>query len=147
MEVAAVWRGDSATVLGSVLRARVHFRVVINKLTRFPGTFSKRSAYISGRRPLGQDPDVDYEVDSADEWEEDEPGEELKSEDEEEEEEDADAPEEEEKDWLVPHGYLSDDEGVEKDEGEVGGGGEFNRRSTWTNDRLTVLFVQGMSSI
>ncbi|KAJ3052083.1 hypothetical protein HK097_006909 [Rhizophlyctis rosea] len=88
------------------------------------GTFSKRSVHISGRRPLGHDPSLDYEVDSADEWEEDEPGEELKSEDEEEEEDDGDAPEEEEKDWLVPHGYLSDDEGEEKDDEEVRGGGQ-----------------------
>lgn len=65
-------------------------------------------------------------MDSADEWEEDEPGEELKSEDEEEEEEDGDALEEEEKDWLVPHGYLSDDEGAEKDEGEAGNGGKIH---------------------
>jgi hypothetical protein len=37
---------------------------------------------ISGRRPLKQDLDLlDYDYDSEAEWEEDEPGEELKSED------------------------------------------------------------------
>ena len=65
---------------------------------------------------------LDYENDSELEWEEDEAGEELVSENEESEEEQ----DEDEKDvnyakkgWLVPHGYLSDDEGSEQGEKNV----------------------------
>ena len=46
------------------------------------GTWSKISSVISGRKPFAQDADLlDYEYDSEAEWEEDEPGEELKSDD------------------------------------------------------------------
>ncbi|KAJ3027836.1 hypothetical protein HDV00_010838 [Rhizophlyctis rosea] len=86
------------------------------------GIWTTQSESISGRRPWGRDRALDYEVDSADEWEEDEPGEELKSEDEEEEEDDAGFQEEEDPGWLVPHGYLSDDEGGEKDDDDMGDG-------------------------
>lgn len=44
------------------------------------GTFSKTSDKINGRRPLHQDSNLfDYDYDSEAEWEEDEPGEELNS--------------------------------------------------------------------
>ncbi|KAJ3290709.1 hypothetical protein HK104_006558 [Borealophlyctis nickersoniae] len=89
------------------------------------GTWSKKSKTVTGRRPFSRDSDVfDYDFDSEAEWEEDEPGEELKSDDEEEEEDgggDTEGGDEEEDDWLVPHGYLSDDEGVEKDGDEEEG--------------------------
>ncbi|KAJ3051485.1 NME NM23 member 5, partial [Rhizophlyctis rosea] len=88
------------------------------------GTFSKRSAHISGRRPFGKDPNLNYDVDSADEWEEEEPGEELRSDGEEEEGEELRSggkePGEEEQDeddgFIVKDGYLSEDEGGERDE-------------------------------
>lgn len=44
------------------------------------GTWSRRSQLVRARRPLGQDIQLfDYEVDSADEWEEEEPGESVDS--------------------------------------------------------------------
>eukprot|EP00899_Mesostigma_viride_P002008 jgi/Mesvir1/11808/Mv00165-RA.1 len=72
------------------------------------GTFSKSSKHVTGRKPLGRDPEMDYDFDSEAEWEEEEPGESLSdAEDMEEEEEGA---EDEEDGFLVPDGYLSDDE-------------------------------------
>ncbi|KAL1924298.1 uncharacterized protein VTP21DRAFT_7333 [Calcarisporiella thermophila] len=80
------------------------------------GTWTKSSKHISQRRPHNKDPDqLDYEYDSEAEWERDEEGEELKSEDEEDEEATSQQDEEEQDDWLVPEGYLSEDEGIEKD--------------------------------
>ncbi|KAI8825162.1 uncharacterized protein EV422DRAFT_517686 [Fimicolochytrium jonesii] len=82
------------------------------------GTWTKTSKVINGRRPFARDTvTLDYDYDSEAEWEEDGPGEELVSEadDDSEAESTADAAEEEDN-WLVPHGYLSDDEGLEKDE-------------------------------
>lgn len=75
------------------------------------GTFTKPSK-LSLRQPFKRDSAVfNYDYDSEAEWEQDEEGEELVSDDDDETEE-ADA-EEEEDDWLVPHGYLSDDEGLD----------------------------------
>ncbi|XP_067665214.1 chromatin assembly factor 1 subunit A-like [Haliotis asinina] len=83
------------------------------------GTWRKTSQVLNPRNPFKQDTELfDYEVDSDDEWEEEEPGESVSSsEDEGEEKEDKDEDEEEEEDgWMVPHGYLSEDEGCEQDE-------------------------------
>ena len=58
--------------------------VIIHK-----GTWSKKSKIVNGRKPFSQDTEhLNYEVDSEAEWEEDEPGEELQSDDE---DEDADS--------------------------------------------------------
>ena len=52
-------------------------------------------------------------MDSADEWEEEEPGEDLEKQSDGEGEEDEEEMEEEEEDpFFVPHGYLSEDEGA-----------------------------------
>uniref|UniRef100_A0A3B4WSH6 Chromatin assembly factor 1, subunit A (p150) n=1 Tax=Seriola lalandi dorsalis TaxID=1841481 RepID=A0A3B4WSH6_SERLL len=77
------------------------------------GTWSKKSSHVSPRCPLRQDKDLlDYEVDSDEEWEEEEPGESLShSEGEDDDDDDDDG-------FFVPHGYLSDDEGaLEEEEG------------------------------
>lgn len=82
------------------------------------GTWNKKSSHISPRCPFRQDKELlDYEVDSDEEWEEEEPGESLshsEGEDEEEGVEDDD----DDDGFFVPHGYLSDDEGaLEEEEG------------------------------
>ncbi|KAL7297334.1 hypothetical protein TKK_0009727 [Trichogramma kaykai] len=60
----------------------------------------------------------DYEVDSDDEWEEEEPGESLHgSDDEKDKEEDAEDDYEVDNEFFVPHGYLSDEE-INADEEE-----------------------------
>lgn len=87
------------------------------------GTWSKKSAHISPRCPLRQDKTLlDYEVESDEEWEEEEPGESLShSEGEDEEEGGANngANDDDDDDgFFVPHGYLSDGEGaLEEEEG------------------------------
>ncbi|XP_036971334.1 chromatin assembly factor 1 subunit A [Acanthopagrus latus] len=81
------------------------------------GTWSKKSSHISPRCPLRQDKDVlDYEVDSDEEWEEEEPGESLSHSEGEDEEEGGE--DDDDDGFFVPHGYLSDDEGaLEEEEG------------------------------
>ncbi|KAI8618338.1 chromatin assembly factor 1 subunit A-domain-containing protein [Chytriomyces sp. MP71] len=83
------------------------------------GTWTKTSSVVGGKNPWAKDVVggvLNYEVDSEAEWEEDEPGEELQSEDE---DDDMGAGKgvegdghdgEEMDDWLVPDGYLSEDE-------------------------------------
>jgi hypothetical protein len=65
---------------------------------------------------------LDYEFDSDDEWEEEEPGESVSSASEGEESggEESGGEEGEEDGFFVPHGYLSEDEG-ERSESEGGG--------------------------
>ncbi|XP_055606244.1 chromatin assembly factor 1 subunit A-like isoform X1 [Uranotaenia lowii] len=81
-----------------------------NRRPPYRGTWRKRSAVIHPRRPFVQDTKFfDYEVDSDDEWEEEEPGESLHGSDD---EKDVDPEEEYEvdNDFFVPHGHLSDEE-------------------------------------
>ncbi|KAJ3598910.1 hypothetical protein NHX12_032873 [Muraenolepis orangiensis] len=97
----------------------------VNHRPAYWGTWSKKSTHISPRCPLKQDKDLlDYEVDSDDEWEEEEPGESLSHSEGEDEEEggeeagDNDDNEDEDDGFFVPHGYLSNDEGaLEEEEG------------------------------
>ncbi|XP_058451238.1 chromatin assembly factor 1 subunit A [Malaya genurostris] len=81
-----------------------------NRRPPYLGTWRKRSAKIKARRPFVQDTKFfDYEVDSDDEWEEEEPGESLHGSDD---EKDVDTEEDYEvdNDFFVPHGHLSDEE-------------------------------------
>ncbi|KAG0092779.1 hypothetical protein BGZ92_008676 [Podila epicladia] len=92
------------------------------------GTWSKRSKHINGRRFLGKDTHlIEYDFDSEAEWEEDEEGEECKSDDDDDDADELCSEQEEEDDWLVPEGYLSEDEGL--DAGEEGHKGESMKRS------------------
>ncbi|KAF7067026.1 hypothetical protein CFC21_072945 [Triticum aestivum] len=101
-------------------------RLIKRKLLQFAksnrpayyGTWSKKSAVIRPKCPLMMDPDLDYEIDSDDEWEEVDPGESLsdceKDTDEVMDEEDSKITDEEEEDsFVVPDGYLSDSEGIQ----------------------------------
>ncbi|XP_075401206.1 chromatin assembly factor 1 subunit A isoform X2 [Tenrec ecaudatus] len=75
------------------------------------GTWNKKTVVVRPRNPWAQDRLLDYEVDSDEEWEEEEPGESLSHS----EGDDDDEPGEDEDDddgFFVPHGYLSEDEGV-----------------------------------
>uniref|UniRef100_A0A182R534 Chromatin assembly factor 1 subunit p150 C-terminal domain-containing protein n=1 Tax=Anopheles funestus TaxID=62324 RepID=A0A182R534_ANOFN len=87
-----------------------------NRRPPYRGTWRKRSACIKARRPFVQDTKFfDYEVDSDDEWEEEEPGESLHGSDD---EKDVDPEEDYEVDneFFVPHGHLSDEELQEEGE-------------------------------
>ncbi|CEF66250.1 Chromatin assembly factor 1 subunit A [Strongyloides ratti] len=75
------------------------------------GTFRKKSKTITGRRPFAMDDNLDYEVLSENEWEEEAEGDECRSDDETDEEEDCDVDDDDEKAFFVEPGYLSEDEG------------------------------------
>ncbi|KAG8054355.1 hypothetical protein GUJ93_ZPchr0001g31949 [Zizania palustris] len=81
------------------------------------GSWRKKSAIVGPRCPLKMDPDLDYEVDSDDEWEEEDPGESLsdceKDNDEVMEEDSKITDDESEDSFVVPDGYLSDNEGIQ----------------------------------
>ncbi|KAI4342863.1 hypothetical protein MLD38_027430 [Melastoma candidum] len=85
----------------------------------FYGAWPKKSHVVGPRHPFRMDPDLDYDVDSDEEWEEDDPGENLSdyNEDDEETLEDCSKVDEEESEdgFFVPDGYLSEDEGAQVD--------------------------------
>ncbi|NXY77281.1 CAF1A factor, partial [Glareola pratincola] len=75
------------------------------------GTWNKKTTIIRPRNPWSKDSKLlDYEVDSDEEWEEEEPGESLSHSEGDDEEEGED--EDDDDGFFVPHGYLSEDEGV-----------------------------------
>ncbi|KAM9516042.1 chromatin assembly factor 1 subunit A [Guaruba guarouba] len=75
------------------------------------GTWNKKTTMIHPRNPWSKDSKLlDYEVDSDEEWEEEEPGESLSHSEGDDEEEGED--EDDDDGFFVPHGYLSEDEGV-----------------------------------
>ncbi|KAI3896578.1 hypothetical protein MKX03_023153 [Papaver bracteatum] len=90
------------------------------------GTLSKKSNVIGPRHPFRKDPELDYEIESDEEWEEEEPGESLSDCEKDGEEdisdeanvmvEDEDGSED---GFFVPDGYLSENEGVHVDSMEV----------------------------
>ncbi|XP_021772283.1 chromatin assembly factor 1 subunit FAS1-like [Chenopodium quinoa] len=90
----------------------------------FYGIWPKKSCVIGPRHPLKRDPDLEYEIDSDEEWEEEDPGESLSDSEKEEEEIldegslKVDDDEESEDDFFVPDGYLSENEGVDTDRGQ-----------------------------
>ncbi|XP_022412959.1 chromatin assembly factor 1 subunit A isoform X2 [Delphinapterus leucas] len=76
------------------------------------GTWNRKTTVIHPRDPWAQDRSLlDYEVDSDEEWEEDEPGESL-SHSEGDDDDEVGEDEDEDDGFFVPHGYLSEDEGV-----------------------------------
>ncbi|XP_075719903.1 chromatin assembly factor 1 subunit A isoform X2 [Rhinoderma darwinii] len=80
------------------------------------GTWNRSSAVINPRKPWAQDTLLDYEVDSDEEWEEEEPGESLSHSEGDEDDDDAKEDDEDDDGFFVPHGYLSEDEGGVSDE-------------------------------
>ncbi|KAL2712337.1 chromatin assembly factor 1 subunit A-B-like [Vespula squamosa] len=92
-----------------------------NRRPPYWGTWRKKSNSINPRRPFSKDSKwFDYEVDSDEEWEEEEPGESLHgSEDEKDEENPDDNEYDVDNEFMVPHGYLSDEEArTDEEKGE-----------------------------
>ncbi|KAK1287712.1 Chromatin assembly factor 1 subunit FSM [Acorus calamus] len=85
------------------------------------GTYSKKSNVVGPRHPFKKDPTLDYDVDSDEEWEEEDPGESLSDCDKDNEEESLEEEilkaddDESEDSFFVPDGYLSENEGVQTD--------------------------------
>ncbi|KAH9622774.1 hypothetical protein KSS87_007370 [Heliosperma pusillum] len=82
----------------------------------FYGIWPKKSCIVRSRHPFTKDPDLEYEIDSDEEWEEEEPGESLSDSEKEDEENldegscKGDDEEESEDGFFVPDGYLSENE-------------------------------------
>ncbi|XP_013169862.1 PREDICTED: chromatin assembly factor 1 subunit A-B-like [Papilio xuthus] len=107
---------DANEILSCETSARERLRPKLlsfheNRRPPYWGTWRKRSTFVTPRRPFQQDQKhVDYEVDSDEEWEEEQEGESIDgsaagSDDE------PDADEYEvDNEVFVPHGYLSDEE-------------------------------------
>ncbi|XP_066994100.2 chromatin assembly factor 1 subunit A-B [Anabrus simplex] len=88
-----------------------------NRRPPYWGTWRKRSPFVKPRAPFGKDEKLfDYEVDSDEEWEEEEPGESLHGSDDEKESEDE---YEVDNDFFVPHGYLSEEENEHEEDEKV----------------------------
>ncbi|CAI0401915.1 unnamed protein product, partial [Linum tenue] len=92
----------------------------------FYGIWPKRSNVVQPRHPLRKDPELDYDIDSDEEWEEEDPGESLSDCDKDDEEERleegssrADDTEESEDGFFVPDGYFSENEGVQIDRMDI----------------------------
>ncbi|XP_021636875.2 chromatin assembly factor 1 subunit FAS1 isoform X2 [Hevea brasiliensis] len=91
----------------------------------FYGIWPKKSHVIGPRHPFRKDPDLDYDIDSDEEWEEEDPGESLSDCDKDDEERSLeegcskDEEEESEDGFFVPDGYLSENEGVQVDRMET----------------------------
>ncbi|XP_042605855.1 chromatin assembly factor 1 subunit A isoform X2 [Cyprinus carpio] len=84
------------------------------------GTCCKKSTHISPRCPLKQDKELlDYEVDSDEEWEEEEPGESLSHSEGDDDDEGGDDDDDDDG-FFVPHGYLSEGEGALEEDEEGG---------------------------
>lgn len=81
-----------------------------NQRPPYFGTWRKKSKLIKPRKPLAQDDIMNYEVDSDDEWEEEDPGESLRGSDDEDKENDSGNEYEVDNEFFVPHGHLSEDE-------------------------------------
>jgi len=90
-----------------------------NQRPAYWGSWTKKSRFVSGRRPFGRDEDIfEYDYDSDDDWEEEEEGESLSDNEDDKEKEEEKDDYEVDNEFFVPHGYLSDEE-EEKDENEV----------------------------
>ncbi|GFP90080.1 chromatin assembly factor 1 subunit fas1 [Phtheirospermum japonicum] len=119
---------DSSSLPGDRKRIRVKKLLQFDKSNRpaFYGVYPKESQVVGGRHPYVKDPDIEYEIDSDEEWEEEEPGESLSDCEKDEEEEstegrvkdDDDDEDESEDGFFVPDGYLSENEGANSGEME-----------------------------
>ena len=110
------------------------------------GTYNKRSRQVTGRRPFGQEVKwLNYEIDSDEEWDEGGPGESLKGSDDE-----AGDPEDDydiDNDFMVPHGYLSDEEAAreEEDDLKMGKDGNFREKEMITRKNMKVKLLKPVS--
>ncbi|KAM4054092.1 chromatin assembly factor 1 subunit A isoform 2-T3 [Anomaloglossus baeobatrachus] len=94
------------------------FQFCENYRPAYWGTWNRSSTIINPRKPWAQDTKLlDYELDSDEEWEEEEPGESLShSEGDEDDDDNKEDDDEDDDGFFVPHGYLSEDEGGASDE-------------------------------
>ncbi|XP_042012775.1 chromatin assembly factor 1 subunit FAS1-like isoform X2 [Salvia splendens] len=88
----------------------------------FYGVWPSKSQVVDPRHPFVKDSDIDYDIDSDEDWAEDEPGESLSDCDKDDEDECMEEFIKDDEDngiedgFFVPDGYLSEDEGVKSDD-------------------------------
>uniref|UniRef100_A0A672PH71 Chromatin assembly factor 1 subunit A-like n=1 Tax=Sinocyclocheilus grahami TaxID=75366 RepID=A0A672PH71_SINGR len=116
------------------------------------GTWCKKSTLISPRCPLRQHKGLlDYEVDSDEEWEEEEPGESLSHSEGDDDDEGGDDDDDDDG-FFVPHGYLSEGEGA-LEEDEEGGDPEKQKvrqrmkAREWENELMSKGKVKVLESV
>ncbi|XP_016356120.1 chromatin assembly factor 1 subunit A-like [Sinocyclocheilus anshuiensis] len=116
------------------------------------GTWCKKSTRISPRCPLRQHKGLlDYEVDSDEEWEEEEPGESLSHSEGDDDDEGGDDDDDDDG-FFVPHGYLSEGEGA-LEEDEEGGDPEKQKvrqrmkAREWENELMSKGKVKVLESV
>lgn len=103
------------------------------------GTWNKRSNHVNARRPFGRDTKwFDYDVDSDDEWEEEEAGESLSGSDNEEPEDDYEIDNE----FMVPHGYLSGEEEENAEEDAPGDETSFREKEMIARKNMRVKLLR-----
>lgn len=91
-----------------------------NRRPAYYGTWRKKSKTIKPRRPFVEDKVYfDYEVDSDDDWEEEEQGESITASDGEDKENDSENEYEVDNEFFVPHGHLSEDEIDDEETGRL----------------------------
>uniref|UniRef100_A0A1A9VDL1 Chromatin assembly factor 1 subunit p150 C-terminal domain-containing protein n=1 Tax=Glossina austeni TaxID=7395 RepID=A0A1A9VDL1_GLOAU len=88
-----------------------------NRRPPYYGTWRKKSTVVKPRTPFNEDKKIfDYEADSDEEWEEEEPGESLDGSEDDKDRESEDDDYEVDNKWFVPHGHLSEEEMQNEDE-------------------------------
>merc|ERR1712129_45676 len=106
---------NGALVNAKVPRAKL-LQFHANQRPAYWGTWTKKSQFVSGRRPFGKDEDrFEYDYDSDEDWEEEEEGESLSDNEDDKEKEEEKDDYEVDNEFFVHHGYLSDEE-AEQDE-------------------------------
>lgn len=100
----------------SIMRAKF-LKFAENRRPAYFGTWRKRSKVVKARKPFVLDSEhFDYEIDSDEDWEEDDSGESLQGSDDEDKENDSENEYEVDNEFFVPHGHLSDDEINDEDD-------------------------------
>lgn len=113
-----------------------------NRRPAWCGTWNKRSNHVTARRPFGRDSKwFNYEVDSDDEWEEEEDGESLSASDNEEPEDDYEIDNE----FMVPHGYLSGEEEENAEEDAPGDETSFREKEMIARKNMKVKQLRPVS--
>ncbi|GLT40932.1 hypothetical protein SLA2020_150280 [Shorea laevis] len=116
-----------------------------NHRPAYYGIWTKKSKIVGPRHPWRKDPELDYDVDSDEEWEEEEQGESLSDCDKDDEEESPDGclkadDDESEDGFFVPDGYLSENEGVQVDRMETDVAHGTTHLNNYKEDMLSEAF-------
>ncbi|KAJ7978299.1 Chromatin assembly factor 1 subunit FAS1 [Quillaja saponaria] len=124
LELSCPSNGDSFLDFKKCNWAKQLFQFDKSHRPAFYGIWPKKSHVVGPCHPFMKDPGLDYDIDSDEEWEEEDPGESLSDCDKDEDESlegcsKSNDDDESEDGFLVPDGYLSENEGVQVDRMEM----------------------------